>query len=144
MLSYSILLGGENTILVWNVGTGEALIEIAGHPDQIWSMAFNYDGSRFVTTCKDRMIRILDSHSGQILHEGEGHEGIRPQRAIFVKNDYIFTTGFTKRSERLYALRRPDNLAEPIAQDEIDTSNGVLFPYYDEDSGIIYLAGKVR
>lgn len=108
--------GGENVILVWNVGTGEALIEIAGHPDQIWSIAFNYDGSRFVTTCKDRQIRILDSHSGAVLHQGEGHEGIRPQRAIFVKDDKVFTTGFTKRSERLYALRSQENLSVPIIQ----------------------------
>lgn len=41
---------------MWNVGTGEALLEIAGHPDQIWSIGFNYDGSRFVTTCKDKMV----------------------------------------------------------------------------------------
>ncbi|CAD5214810.1 unnamed protein product [Bursaphelenchus okinawaensis] len=134
--------GGENTILVWNVGTGEALIEIAGHPDQIWSIGFNYDGSRFVTTCKDRKLRILDSHSGQILHEGEGHEGIRPQRAVFVNSDRIFTTGFTKRSERLYALRAQENLSQPLIEEEIDTSNGVLFPYYDEDSSIMYVAGK--
>lgn len=61
--------GGENVILVWNVGTGEALLEIGGHPDQIWSIAFNYNGSSFVTTCKDRKIRILDSHSGAVLHQ---------------------------------------------------------------------------
>ncbi|KAI6176505.1 Coronin [Aphelenchoides bicaudatus] len=134
--------GGENIILVWNVGTGEALLEIAGHPDQIWSISFNYDGSRFVTTCKDRQIRVLDSHSGSVLSQGEGHEGIRPQRAIFVKDDKIFTTGFTKRSERLYALRSQDNLSVPIIQDELDTSNGVLFPMYDEDSSLLYLAGK--
>ncbi|KAI6214624.1 Coronin [Aphelenchoides besseyi] len=134
--------GGENVILVWNVGTGEALMEVAGHPDQIWSIAFNYDGSRFVTTCKDRKIRVLDSHSGAVLHEGVGHEGIRPQRAIFVQGDRIFTTGFTKRSERLYALRSQENLSTPIVEEEIDTSNGVLFPLYDEDSSLIFLAGK--
>jgi len=134
--------GGENVILVWNVGTGEALIEISGHPDQIWSMAFNYDGSRFVTTCKDRKIRVLDSHSGSVLHQGEGHEGIRPQRAIFVQGDKIFTTGFTKRSERLYALPNQENLSNPIVEEELDTSNGVLFPLYDEDSSLVYLVGK--
>lgn len=134
--------GGENKILVWDVGTGEALIEIAGHPDQIWSMAFNYDGSRFVTTCKDRQIRVLDSHTGQVLSSGVGHEGVKPQRAIFTRDGRIVTTGFSKRSERLYALRPAENLAQPILQEELDTSNGVLFPYYDEDSGLCYLIGK--
>ena len=91
--------------MIWNVGTGEALLEIAGHPDQIFSVAFNYDGSQFITTCKDKKIRILDSHTGDVLKEGMGHEGVKPQRAIFLQDGKVFTTGFTKRSERLYALR---------------------------------------
>ncbi|KAK6023207.1 WD domain, G-beta repeat protein [Ostertagia ostertagi] len=134
--------GGENKLLLWNVGTGEALLEIAGHPDQIWCIGFNYDGSQFVTTCKDKKIRILDTRSGEVLHEGIGHEGVKPQRAIFVRDGRIITTGFTKRSERLYSLRAPDNLSQPIIEEELDTSNGVLFPLYDEDTGLVYLCGK--
>ncbi|KAI1710122.1 type of WD40 repeat domain-containing protein [Ditylenchus destructor] len=134
--------GGENKLLMWNVGTGEALLEIAGHPDQIWSIAFNYDGSQFVTTCKDRMIRIIDSHTGDVVHEGMGHEGVKPQRAIFTQDGRIISTGFSKRSERHYALRPAENLSEPIMQDELDTSNAVLVPLYDEDSGLLYMAGK--
>ncbi|KAL4003611.1 hypothetical protein ACH3XW_8315 [Acanthocheilonema viteae] len=134
--------GGENKLLIWNVGTGDALLEISGHPDMIWSVSFNYDGSRFVTTSKDRKIRVIDSHTGEVLHQGNGHEGVKPQRAIFLKDGRILTTGFTKRSERLYALRTQENLDEPLIQEELDTSNGVLFPLYDEDSGLVYLAGK--
>ncbi|KHJ90485.1 WD domain, G-beta repeat protein [Oesophagostomum dentatum] len=133
---------GENKLLLWNVGTGEALLEIAGHPDQIWCIGFNYDGSQFVTTCKDKKIRILDTRSGEVVHEGMGHEGVKPMRAIFVHDGRIITTGFTKRSERLYALRAPDNLSQPIIEEELDTSNGVLFPLYDEDTGLVYLCGK--
>ncbi|MCP9259369.1 Coronin [Dirofilaria immitis] len=114
--------GGENKLLIWNVGTGDALLEISGHPDMIWSVSFNYDG--------------------EVLYQGNGHEGVKPQRAIFLKDGRIFTTGFTKRSERLYALRTQENLDEPLIQEELDTSNGVLFPLYDEDSGLVYLAGK--
>nr|CAD2193490.1 unnamed protein product [Meloidogyne enterolobii] len=109
--------GGENKLLLWNVGTGEALIEIAGHPDQIWSVAFNYDGSRFVTTCKDKQIRVLDSHTGSVLVSGIGHDGVKPQRAIFTKDGRIVTTGFSKRSERIYALR-DSNTLEPLLQEE--------------------------
>ncbi|CAI4230754.1 unnamed protein product [Auanema sp. JU1783] len=134
--------GGENKLLMWNVGTGEALLEIAGHPDMIWSISFNYDGSQFVTTCKDKKIRILDSHTGDVLSEGVGHEGVKPQKAIFVRDGRILTTGFTKRSERLYALRDASNLSEPLVEEELDTSNGVLFPLYDEDTGLVYLVGK--
>ena len=34
------------------------------------------------------------------------------------------------------------NMQEPIALHEMDTSNGVLLPFYDPDTSIIYLCGK--
>lgn len=36
------------------------------------------------------------------------------------------------------------NFEEPIALLELDTSNGVLLPYYDADANMVYLCGKVR
>uniref|UniRef100_A0A915ITI8 Coronin n=1 Tax=Romanomermis culicivorax TaxID=13658 RepID=A0A915ITI8_ROMCU len=134
--------GADLKIFLWNVGTAEALIEIDGHPDLIWSVDFNYNGSKIVTTCKDKQIRIIDPRSGRILQQAVGHEGVKPQRAIFLKDGKIFTTGFTKRSERVYALREENNLDVPIVSDELDTSNGVLFPLYDPDTGLLYLCGK--
>lgn len=32
---------------------------------------------------------------------------------------------------------------EPISVHELDTSNGVLLPFYDPDTNIVYLCGKV-
>jgi coronin-1B/1C/6 len=28
--------------------------------------------------------------------------------------------------------------------EELDSSNGVLFPFYDEDTSLIFLCGKVK
>ncbi|KAM5307838.1 coronin-6 isoform 5-T5 [Glossophaga mutica] len=38
--------------------------------------------------------------------------------------------------------REGNNFEEPVALQEMDTSNGVLLPFYDPDSSIIYLCGK--
>jgi len=46
-------------------------------------------------------------------------------------------------SERQYGLRSQEHLEEPIVIQELDTSNGLLFPEYDPDHNIIYLCGKV-
>lgn len=67
-----------------------------------------------MTTCKDKQLRVIDSHSGEVLFQGQGHEGVKPQRAIFLRDGRIFTTGFTKRSERLYALRYQVNYLSKI------------------------------
>jgi len=52
------------------------------------------------------MLRIIDAHTGDVLSDGMGHEGVKPQRAIFMNDGRVLSTGFTKRSERLYALRQ--------------------------------------
>lgn len=45
-------------------------------------------------------------------------------------------------SERQYSLRSEANLKEPIILETLDTSNGVLFPFYDPDVNLIYLCAK--
>lgn len=35
------------------------------------------------------------------------------------------------------------NMEEPMTVHELDTSNGVLLPFYDPDTNVVYLCGKV-
>ncbi len=37
-----------------------------------------------------------------------------------------------------------DNMEEPVSVHEMDTSNGVLLPFYDPDTNVVYLCGKVN
>lgn len=34
-------------------------------------------------------------------------------------------------------------MEEPMSLQDIDTSNGVLLPFYDPDTNVVYLCGKV-
>jgi len=133
--------GSDNNVVVWNVGTGEALISFT-LPDLVYSGCWNWDGSEVLFTCKDRKIRRVDPRTGEIEEEAVAHEGNKAARAIFLKNGLVFTTGFTKHSERQYSLRAPGHLDDPIVMVELDTSNGVMFPLYDPDANLIYLCGK--
>lgn len=133
--------GADNRIIIWDVGTAEA-ITVIEHPDLAFHCAWNWDGSRFATTCKDKKIRIYDARSGDCEFEGDGHEGAKPQRIVYLKNNFILTTGFSRMSERQYALRSESKLSEPIVLEVLDTSNGVLFPFYDPDVNLLYLCAK--
>lgn len=84
-LNVLLTAGSDNLVLIWNVGTGEALVRIDCHPDVIYSACWNWDGSRLVTTCKDKKIRILNPRSGEILEEAVAHEGSKATRAIFLR-----------------------------------------------------------
>ncbi|NWI67710.1 CORO6 protein, partial [Todus mexicanus] len=136
--------GCDNLVILWNVGTGETLLVLDDmHTDLIYNVGWNRNGSLLVTTCKDKKVRIIDPRKQQIVAEiAKPHDGARPIRAIFVADGKIFTTGFSKMSERQLGLWDLKNFEEPIALQEMDTSNGVLLPFYDADSSIVYLCGK--
>ncbi|XP_078508477.1 coronin-1A-like [Lissotriton helveticus] len=136
--------GCDNVIIIWNVGKGEAVITLdETHPDMIYSVSWNYDGSLLCTACKDKKIRVIDPRQNKIVVEKDKpHEGSRPVRTIFVSDGKIFTTGFSRMSERQVALWDPKNFDEPLTLQELDTSSGVLIPFYDPDTGIVYLCGK--
>lgn len=55
----------------------------------------------------------------------------------------VLTTGFSRTSRRQVMLWHADRAMAPLVTLEIDSSAGVLFPYYDQDLRIVYLAGKV-
>ncbi|XP_006640279.3 coronin-1C-A isoform X1 [Lepisosteus oculatus] len=136
--------GCDNTIIIWNVGTGDAMIQLEDmHTDMIYSVCWNRNGSLLCTACKDKKIRVIDPRKEEIIAEKDkAHEGARPIRAIFLADGNIFTTGFSRMSERQLALWNPQNMDEPISVHEMDTSNGVLLPFYDPDTNVVYLCGK--
>lgn len=43
-----------------------------------------------------------------------------------------------------YISDSQEDLSMPIIEDEIDGLSGLLFPFYDADTHMLYLAGKVR
>ena len=45
--------------------------------------------------------------------------------------------------DRFFAISK-DNLGNALTMEELDSSNGILFPFYDEDTNLIFLCGKVR
>lgn len=56
--------GADCKIIIWNVGTGEMLSAMS-LPDIIFHVSWSWDGSRIVTTSKDKKIRIFDPKRGE-------------------------------------------------------------------------------
>lgn len=136
--------GCDNVLILWNVACGEAVMRLdTVHTDLIYSAVWNRDGSKILTSCKDKKLRILNPHTGTVIAEKEKpHEGSRPIKAVFVSDGKILSTGFSRMSERQVALWDPISFREPLTLQELDTSSGVLLPFFDPDTGIVYLCGK--
>lgn len=82
--------------------------EISCHTDIPLSLSWNWDGSAFATTCKDKSLRVIDARSGKVKAEKKkAHEGNKSAKCIFLKGGKVFTLGFSKRCDRQYALWDP-------------------------------------
>jgi WD40 repeat protein len=60
-------LGGDMKIFIWNVGKSTILTTIECHPEVILSVSWNLNGSRIVTSCKDKYFRVINPRTGQVM-----------------------------------------------------------------------------
>ncbi|SAL97018.1 hypothetical protein [Absidia glauca] len=131
------------TIKLWDIEKGQERQEITGHMEIIQSITWNYNGSLIATTCRDKRLRIFDVRSNKIVQEGNGHQGIKGSRVVWLgDSDRLVTTGFSRMSDRQLNLWDTANLEKPIKSEFLDTSSGVIMPFYDIDTKMLYLAGK--
>lgn len=60
--------GCDNQVVIWNVGSGEAMISLDDmHPDVIFSVSWSRNGSLLCTACKDKKVRIIDPRKKKIV-----------------------------------------------------------------------------
>jgi len=63
---FSVCLGSDNKIFIWNVGSAEVITEVE-LPDIALSASWSYNGSLFVVSCKDKKIRIIEPRIGTVV-----------------------------------------------------------------------------
>lgn len=133
--------------MVWNLDTKESTIQapvktISFHTDVILSMSFNTDGSLLATACRDRKIRIIDPRAGTLLQEAS-NKSHRVNKVLFLGNvKKLLSTGTSRWNNRQIALWDQSNLSVPLLEEDVDGSSGLLFPFYDSDTHMLYLLGK--
>ncbi|KAF8923076.1 hypothetical protein EDD21DRAFT_391968 [Dissophora ornata] len=131
------------TMKLWDVEKGVEKQEITGHLEIIQSVAWNYNGTLVATTCRDKKVRVFDVRSNKIVSHGDSHGGIKGSRVVWMGDtNRLATTGFSKMSDRQIYVWDANNLEKPLKMTNLDTSSGVVMPFYDGDSNMLYLAGK--
>jgi len=136
--------GTDYAVKIWDVSTGDEKLHLTGHTAIIQSLAWNYDGSLLSSFCKDKKLRVFDPRTNSIAGEANAHQGVKGGRALWIgKHDKVFSVGFGATSERQYFIFDSKNLSAPLVGPvNIDNSAGQIMPFYDEDSELLFLAGK--
>jgi len=129
------------TVKLWDVEKGQNIRTVEGHADIINSVEWNANGSQIATSSKDKKMRIFDPRDEKIAHEVIAHQGVKGSRVCWIK-EKVMTIGFSKTSEREFNIYDQRKIDEPVARLNIDTSSGVIMPFFDADTNVLYLAGK--
>uniref|UniRef100_A0A8C6K6U5 Coronin n=1 Tax=Nothobranchius furzeri TaxID=105023 RepID=A0A8C6K6U5_NOTFU len=141
-------------VLLWDVSQAGAVIRQPvrvvltpvhyRYPSEalLLSVSFNKDGSRLAVTSKDRRVRVLDPRAGKILQVSSSKTH-RANKVLYIGGlKMLLSTGSSPWNHRQIVLWDPEDLSEPLYEEDLDGSAGVLFPFYDPDTQMLYLAGK--
>jgi len=109
----------------------------------LYTISWNFNGSLFAATTKDKKLRLCDPRSSTLVAETVAHEGIKTTKVVWLGNsERVATFGFSKSSDREMALWDTRNLTSSLGVVNIENGSGVVTPLYDEDNGMMYIAAK--
>ncbi len=121
----------SNTIAKFNCGEG------------VFGSDWNHNGSLLGVTTKEKLIKIFDPRKTDSIHTIQGFEGNKTQKMLFMGNsDYFLATGFSKANDREVRVFDLRSVEKPVQVLRVDNNSATLQPYYDADSGLLFLAGR--
>jgi coronin-1B/1C/6 len=138
-------VGGENVVKLWDIQKGAEINTLAGAHDQlIQEIVWDYHGNQYATSCKDKHVRIVDARSATVANTIENaHEGAKSVKLTYTGNlGMLISVGFTRQSQRQFKIWDPRNTAKEVETVSIDQAAGVIMPFFDQDTNMLYLAGK--
>lgn len=136
----------DNTVRLWDVAKLTDAVTITGHSKPIANLCWSEDGKLLLTSSKDKKIRLWDPRADakKAQQTFTAHEGAKTVNMCWMdgKNRFV-TTGFTRMSGREFKVwDLGKGLDAPVIHQELDSAAGVMMPFYDEASCILYVAAK--
>lgn len=134
----------DQTVRLWDISTGSELSINHSHDQLIQDIVWDYCGNIYATSSKDKHVRMIDARSGELASVIENaHDGSKSVKLSFLGyHDKLLTVGFTKQSQRQFKIWDPRNTSKEVKKVDIDNGSGVIMPFFDTDTGLLYLAGK--
>jgi len=135
--------GADYIVKIWDVETGQGKYKSDGAQNLIQSVDWNYDASLLCTNSKDKIFRIIDPRAQTVVSQCESHVGVKGGRALWLgKQNLCVSVGFGSGASREYKLYDPRKMESALHTGQLESAAGVIMPFYDEDSDLLFFAGK--
>lgn len=137
-------IGAEHTVRIWDVeAKAQAYAIERQHGDTIQDFQWNQVGNYIATLSKDKKLRMFDVRANQKVLETPSHEGSKTAKLVFDNTrNWILSVGFGTASNRQLRIWDIKNPSTPLYKVVIDQGSGVMTPYFDEATQILFVSGK--
>ena len=138
-------ISADQTVKIWDIEKGGEVVTLDHVHDQlIQDIVWDYTGTTYTTSSKDKHVRIIDARSSQVAAMIEtAHEGAKSTKLTYTGSlNRLVTVGFTRQSQRQFKIWDPRNTSVEVKKVDIDQAAGVIMPFFDPDTNLLYLAGK--
>ncbi|XP_021068292.1 coronin-6 isoform X3 [Mus pahari] len=144
----------DTTVMVWQIpdytpvrNITEPVITLEGHSKRVGILSWHPTARNVLLSAGgDNVIIIWNVGTGEVLLSLDDIHPDVIHSVCWNSNGSLLATTCKDKTLRIIDPRKSqvvaNNFEEPVALQEMDTSNGVLLPFYDPDSSIVYLCGK--
>ncbi|KAJ5319743.1 hypothetical protein N7508_000026 [Penicillium antarcticum] len=94
----------DDTVKLWDAGTGKELQTLNGHSEQVDSVAFSQDGRIVASGSGDKTIKLWNLDTGKELWTLKGHSGSIASVAFSPLDHQILASGSSDKSIKLWSL----------------------------------------
>ncbi|XP_014881331.1 coronin-7-like isoform X3 [Poecilia latipinna] len=129
--------------LIWDTSRQDApLAALEQHSDQLQSLSWKRDGSLLASSSKDKMLRVFDPRAQLTpVQSAKSLQSNKDSRILWARDDFLLTTGFDTMRTREVRLWDSRKLSSSVSSLSLGTSSGLLVPLFDDDTGLLMLAG---
>ncbi|XP_061868241.1 coronin-6 isoform X3 [Colius striatus] len=144
----------DTTVMVWQIpdyvpvrNITEPVVTLEGHSKRVSIISWHPTARNVLLSAGcDNLVILWNVGTGEMLLVLEDMHTDLIYNVGWNRNGSLLVTTCKDKKVRVIDPRKRQivakNFEEPIALQEMDTSNGVLLPFYDSDSSIVYLCGK--
>jgi coronin-1B/1C/6 len=132
------------SVKLWDIERGAEVNSHQINESLIQELVWDYTGSQYAISTKDKSITTVDARSATTATVIENaHDGVKSIKLTYLgAGNNLLSVGFNKQSQRQIKIWDPRNSSVELNRFDIDQAAGVLMPFYDPDTSLVFLTGK--